>query len=101
MKAYWHKSNRASSQFPGIRNLPERNKFRSLFQKQPKCDTRLSDSEDMSREYFWNCSYADEIRETPDTVLLPLSAAEQLIGVSARRLRFDAGERILVFAEKP
>jgi hypothetical protein len=42
----------ASSQFIGIRNLPERNKFRSLFQRHPKCDTILSDSEDMSMEYF-------------------------------------------------
>jgi hypothetical protein len=34
-------------------------------------------------------------------VLIPLSVGEQLIGVSARRLWFDAGERILVFAKKP
>lgn len=48
-----------------------------------------------------NCYYSYEIRETPDTVLISLSVAEQLIRVSARKVWFDAGERMLVFAEKP
>ena len=49
----------------GIRNLPERNKFRSLFQKHPKCHTTLLESKYLSRGYFWNLSHAYDIGETP------------------------------------
>jgi hypothetical protein len=47
-----------------------------------------------------NCYYSYEIRETPDTFLIPISVAEQLIGVSAGCSSMPS-ERILVFAEKP
>ena len=81
-------SNHASSYFPGIRNLP------GVSSKKYKPKKTLSRIHNLVKIIFNHQSISihnfDQVHETPDALLMPLSVVEESISVSARRPRFDS-----------